>query len=112
MGAKFSFLFVNIWFDLAKCEFIVENSSFKILVLLSPIFVADTKINFLYNFLAPLRELISEKHNTIQEHDNGILNLMEKEDDFEKEKDLRTNFAIFFKKLLFSINKCLQKNST
>ena len=71
------------------------------LVLLSPIFVADTKINFFYNFLAPSRELISEKYNTIKEHDNGILNLMEKEDDFEKEKDLRTNFAIFLKKLLF-----------
>ena len=82
------------------------------LVLLSPIFVADTKINFLYNFLAPSRELISEKYNTVKVHDNGILNLMEIEDDFEKEKDLRTNFAIYFKKLLFSINKCLQKNST
>ena len=37
---------------------------------------------------------------------------MEEEDDFEQEEDLQTNFAIYFKKLLFSINKCLQKNST
>ena len=53
------FLFVDIWFDLAKCKFIVKNSSFKILVMLSPIFVADTKITLIItlvdNFVTPLK---------------------------------------------------------
>ena len=53
------FLFVDIWFDLAKRKFIVKNSSFKILVMLSPIFVADTKITLIItlvdNFVAPLK---------------------------------------------------------
>ena len=44
----------------------------------------------------PLRELILEKYNTIKEHDNAILNLMEEEGDFEQEEDLQTNFAIYF----------------
>ena len=52
---KFSFLYVDIWFDVAKCKFIVKNSSFKTLVVFLPIFVADTKITFVYNFVAPLR---------------------------------------------------------
>ena len=51
---KFSFLNVDICFHLAKCKLIVKNSSFKILVVLSLIFVADTKITFVYNFVAPL----------------------------------------------------------
>ena len=37
---------------------------------------------------------------------------MEEEDDFGQEEDLQTNFEIYFKILLFSINECLQKNST
>ena len=37
-----------------KCKFIVKNSSFEMLVVFSPIFVADTKITFAYNFVAPL----------------------------------------------------------
>ena len=41
-----------------KCKFIVKNSSFEMLVVFSPIFVADTKITFVYNFVAPLRESI------------------------------------------------------
>ena len=52
------FVYVDIWFDLAKCKFIVKNSS-KILVVLSPIFVADTKITLIItlvdNFVAPLK---------------------------------------------------------
>ena len=48
--------------------------------------------------LFPLRELILGKYNTIKEHINEILNLMEEEDDFEQEQDLQTNFAIYFKK--------------
>ena len=41
---KFSFLYVDICFDLTKCKFTVKNSSFKMLVMLSPICIADTKI--------------------------------------------------------------------
>ena len=37
-----------------KCKFIVENSSFEMLVVFLPIFVADTKMTFVYNFVAPL----------------------------------------------------------
>ena len=44
--SKFSFLHVDIWFDVTKCKFIVENSSFEMLVVFLPIFVADTKITF------------------------------------------------------------------
>ena len=53
MGGKFSFLYVDIWFVLAKSKFIVKTRSFKMMVVLSPIFVADIKITFLYNFVAP-----------------------------------------------------------
>ena len=51
---SFSFLFKDIWFDMTNCKFIVKNNSFKMLVVFLPIFVADTKITFAYNFLAPL----------------------------------------------------------
>ena len=54
MRGKFSFLYVDIWFDVTECKFIMKNSSFKMLVVFSPIFVADTKITFVYNFVAPL----------------------------------------------------------
>ena len=46
MRGKFSFLNVDSWFDVTKCKFIVKNSSFRMLVVFSPIFVADTKITF------------------------------------------------------------------
>ena len=55
---KFSFLYVDIWFDVMKCKCIVKNNSFEMLVVFSPIFVADTKITFVYNFVAPLICLI------------------------------------------------------
>ena len=44
---KFSFLYVDIWFDVTKlyCE--------QQQLMFSPIFVADTKINYVYNFVAP-----------------------------------------------------------
>ena len=45
---------LDIWFDVTKYKFIVKNSSFKMLVVFSPIFVTDTKITFVYNFVAPL----------------------------------------------------------
>ena len=51
---KFSFLYVDICFDVTKCTFTVKHSSFKMLVVFSPMFVADTKITFVYNFVAPL----------------------------------------------------------
>ena len=54
MRGKFSFLYVDIWFDVTKCKFNVKGSSFEMLVVFSPIFVADTKITFVYNFVAPL----------------------------------------------------------
>ena len=50
---KVSFLNVDIWFVVTKCKFIVKNSSFEMLVVFSSIFVADTKITFVYNFVAP-----------------------------------------------------------
>ena len=54
---KFSFLYAHIWFDVTKCKFIVKYSSFKMLVAFSPIFVADTNITFVYNFVAPLTRI-------------------------------------------------------
>ena len=51
---KFSFLYADIWFDVMKCKCIVKNNSFEMLVVFSPVFVADTKITFIYNFVAPL----------------------------------------------------------
>ena len=55
MRGKFKFVYVDIWFDVTEWKFITKNSSFKMLVMFSPIFVADTKIIFVYNFVAPLR---------------------------------------------------------
>ena len=57
MRGKFSFLPVDIWFDLTKCKFTVKHSSFKMLVVFLLIFVADTKKTFVYNFVAPLNVL-------------------------------------------------------
>ena len=54
MRGRFSFLYLDIWFNVTKCKFIVKNRSFEMLVVFSPIFVADTKITFVYNFVAPL----------------------------------------------------------
>ena len=57
---KFSFLYVDVWFDVMKCKCIVKNNSFEMLVVFSPVFVADTKITFIYNFVAPLRFSLSK----------------------------------------------------
>ena len=54
MRGKFKFLYVDIWFDVTECKFITKNRSFKMLVVFSPIFVADTKITFVYDFVARL----------------------------------------------------------
>ena len=48
---KFSYLYVGTWFDVTKCKFNAKNSSFEMLVVFLP-FVADTKITFVYNFVA------------------------------------------------------------
>ena len=55
MRGKFSFIYVDIWFDLTKCKFIVKNISFKMLAVLSPIFVPNPKITFVFDFVAPLK---------------------------------------------------------
>ena len=43
---------------MTKCKFVVKNGSFEMLVVFSPIFVADTKITFVYNFVAPLKAVL------------------------------------------------------
>ena len=53
---KFSFLHVDIWFDVTECRCVMKNCSFKIWVVFSPIFVADTKITFIYNLVAALNK--------------------------------------------------------
>lgn len=50
----FIFLYVDIWSDVTDYKFILKNSSFQILVVLLPIYVANTKITFVYNLAAPL----------------------------------------------------------
>ena len=57
MRGKFSFLYVDIWLDLTKCKSILKKSSFKMLVVLSAIFVADTKVTFAYDFVAHLKRV-------------------------------------------------------
>ena len=55
LSGKFSFLNVDIWFDVTKCKFIVKNSSFEMLVVFSHILGADTKITFVnYSFRSSL----------------------------------------------------------
>ena len=67
MRGKFSFLYADIWFVVTKCKFIRKNSSFNVLVVFSPIFVADTKTNFVYNFVTPLKywDIITVKTVTL-----------------------------------------------
>ena len=57
MRGKFNFLYADIWIDETKCKFIVKNRHFEMLVVFLSIFVADTKITFVYNFVAPLTPL-------------------------------------------------------
>ena len=71
MRGKFSFLYVDIWFDVTKCKFIVKNSSFEMLVVFSPIFVADTKITFVYNFVAPL--MVCQEIAKFDDHNIAVL---------------------------------------
>ena len=46
--------YVDIWFDGTKCKFI-NKKQLNMMVVFSPIFVADTKIIYGYNFVAPLK---------------------------------------------------------
>ena len=46
---------------MAKCKFIVKNSSFKMLIVFSHIFVANTKITFVYNFVAAFSKYFEVK---------------------------------------------------
>ena len=62
MRGKFSFLYVDIWFDVTKCKFFCGKQQFEILIVFSPIFV-DTEIIFVYNFVAPLKFNISSYQN-------------------------------------------------
>ena len=50
MRSKFSFLYVDIWFNVTKCNFIVKNSSFELLVAFWPIFVAETIHHSMHSF--------------------------------------------------------------
>ena len=50
---KVSFLYVDISLHVGKCKFITKNSSLKCLFVFLPIFVANTKIIFAFNFLDP-----------------------------------------------------------
>ena len=54
IGGKFSFSYVDIYSDVPKCNLFFEKQQFKMLGVLSPIFMADIKIIYGYNFLAPL----------------------------------------------------------
>ena len=38
---------------MTECKFVTKNSCFKILVVFASTFVADTKITFVYSFVAP-----------------------------------------------------------
>ena len=43
---------------MTECKLVTQNSSFKMMAVFSLIFVADTKITFDYNFVAPLKHLL------------------------------------------------------
>ena len=72
MRSEISFVYVNIWFDVTKCKFIMKNRRLKFLVVAWPIFVADTKLIFVYNFVAPL--------SFLEFSENGFSSLFRKVD--------------------------------
>ena len=53
MRSKSIFLYVDIWFDLQKCKFVLKDSPVKCWFCFC-LFLPDTKIIFGYNFGAPL----------------------------------------------------------
>ena len=54
MRSRVNFLHVGIQFDGPRREIYLEKQQFKMLVVFSAIFMADTKIIFRYDFVAPL----------------------------------------------------------
>ena len=57
MRNKLNFLYVDIQFHVPKYVFIFKNISLKLLVTCLPIFAADTKINFDWNFEVTLTKM-------------------------------------------------------
>ena len=51
---KFSFLYVDIEFDVVKCKFILKKGQLKMFDVFLPIFVVYTKIIFGCNFVVLL----------------------------------------------------------
>ena len=94
MRDKFGFLYIGVWFNVTKCNFIVKNSSFKMLVMFSIIIVADTKVAFVYNFVAPLMKK-KKKLDTAEEINRmGNFGFSQTPDVFNKGVIIK-NFAIF-----------------
>ena len=54
-SSKFSFLYVDIQFDVREWKFSRKKSSLKCWLRFSPISITGTKIIFCYNFVVPLR---------------------------------------------------------
>ena len=114
---KLSFLYVDILFDMTKCKFIVKNSSLKCWFAFLHIFVADTKIIFVYHFVALLRLktflyflrkksfFYFGKWNFLTVKSSYISggNFPSSNDKKNKENLLRKNFFYFFKKIIFFI---------
>ena len=53
---KFSFLYVDIEFDVVKCKFILKKGQLKMFDVFLPIFMVYTKITFGYNFVVLLSD--------------------------------------------------------
>ena len=83
---------------MTKCKFIVKNSNFKVLVVFSPIFATDTKITFVYNFVAPLTAAY------VSVDRKGWLQLSAKIIMFKVKKHKQNNLsAIFVTSLMFTL---------
>ena len=105
MKGKFSFLSVNICFDVTKCKFIVKYSSFKMLLVFLPIFVADTKITSVYYFVPPLMSKFSWKSNP--EHKLRIFKLVilnTKWKECISRENLHTKNFTYTEKILYTRN--------
>ena len=99
--ANLVFLYVDIWFGMTKRKFIVKKSSFKILVVFSLIFVADKKITFVYNFVAPLTI-----HINVNSGHSGLVPLLITLNTFYATLiTLNTTLLIFYVKTYFKLTK-------
>ena len=58
MRNKFSFLYIDILFHVSKCEFILNKKYFKMLIVFSPIFMADAKIKFRIQFRSSFKRTL------------------------------------------------------